>query len=318
MQIKQNILLLGGTGFIGKNIIDYFVKNDKFSNFQLIVLTRSPQSIINENVIYEIGDYSNSEILTSLFSKWQFTKVFHLASSSVPVLSNKNILEDINGNLVSTISLLNVMRDFGCNFILYLSSGGAVYGKKNQHLISENETCSPISSYGIVKLTVENYLKLYEKHYGINYLVLRISNPFGAFHMSEIQGVINIAIRRAVKEQSLEIWGDGKQSKDYIFIDDLVDIIFKLVENKVLNKIINVGSGKTYKLNTILERIKTNLPKFQINYVESKPTDIKDFCLDITLLKSLINFEFTDFDIAIERTIAWEKQKIKTNISANK
>lgn len=307
MQIKENILLLGGNGFIGKNIIHHFKNNDAFSSHQIIVLSRKLQVKKEEGVVYEIGDYGNKEILEKLFSKWAFTKVFHLASSSVPISSNTNILADLNDNLIATIGLLEVMRRHKCKYIMYLSSGGAVYGDKNIPVISEKELCSPISSYGIVKLTIENYLKVYQKIYGINYLVLRISNPFGAFHTSEIQGVVNIAIRRAIKGELLEVWGNGTQSKDYIFMDDLIQIIVKLVENNILNETINVGSGKSYQLNAILGEIKLILPEFKINYIESKPTDIKDFCLDISLLKSLIDFEFTEFDEAIRKTIMYEK-----------
>ncbi|MDV6168386.1 NAD-dependent epimerase/dehydratase family protein [Flavobacterium sp. DG1-102-2] len=309
MQNKENILLLGGTGFIGKNIVEYFINNIASINYQLIVLSRNSERYYNENVVYEIGDYGDRVILNTLFAKWKFTKVFHLASSSVPISSNKNIENDIKGNLLSTIGLLDIMRDHNCPFILYLSSGGAVYGEKN-HLIQEDESCTPISSYGIVKLTIENYLKLYQIHYGINYLILRISNPFGAFHKSEKQGVINIAIRKAISGESLEIWGDGNQSKDYIFIDDLVAILMKLIDSGVQNKIINLGAGRAYKLNTILKQIQERIPGFSIKYIESKSTDIKDFCLDISLLQSIIDFEFTDFNTAIDKTVAWEKNNI--------
>jgi UDP-glucose 4-epimerase len=137
-----------------------------------------------------------------------------------------------------------------------LSSGGAVYGEKLLDKISENEICDPVSSYGVVKLTIENYLRLYQKQYGINYLILRVSNPFGKFHASEKQGIVNIAIRRALKIKIIEVWGDGKQSKDYIFVDDLIQIIFKLLKLKVANKTINVGSGETQQLNGILDTIK--------------------------------------------------------------
>ncbi|MFH7017977.1 NAD-dependent epimerase/dehydratase family protein [Flavobacterium sp. FlaQc-47] len=310
MQVKENILLLGGTGFIGKNIIEYFISHTDSLNYQLIVLSRYNQISEHKDVVYELGDYGDKEVLKKLFSRWDFKKVFHLASSSIPVSSNQNIHNDINGNLISTIGLLEVMKEYRCNFILYLSSGGAVYGEKRVPVISEDTSCTPISSYGIIKLAIENYLKLYQRHYGINYLILRISNPFGPYHNSEEQGVINVAVRRAVNGKSLEVWGDGSQSKDYIFIYDLVKIVFQFIRNEIVNKVVNVGSGETHQLNSILDRIKVYIPNFEIKYVESKPTDIKDFCLDISLLKSLIDFEFTDFDLAIEKTIEWEEQKI--------
>jgi UDP-glucose 4-epimerase len=307
--VKETILLLGGTGFIGKNIIDFALKNEELSIYHFVVLSRKPQMDFFGSVEYVIGDYADKNVLVDLFSKWKFTKVFHCATSTTPLSSGDNILFDINGNLIATVGLLDVMKDFGCNNILYLSSGGAVYGEKNLSLISESEICYPVSSYGVVKLTIENYLRLYQKQFGINYLILRVSNPFGKFHTSEKQGIINIAIRRALRGETVEVWGDGYQSKDYIYVDVLVKIIFHLVQKEYINKTINIGSGEAYKLNDILNTIQIYLPTLKINYIESKLTDVKDFCLDISLLKSLINFEILDFKEAIQETIAWEESK---------
>jgi UDP-glucose 4-epimerase len=312
MPVKETILLLGGTGFIGRNIIDYLFKNKNLSNYKIVVLSRTFRSERIGDVEYVVGDYADKNILVDLFSKWNFTKVLHCATSTTPLSSGNNILGDINGNLIATIGLLNVMKDFGCNNILYLSSGGAVYGEKNIDLISEKEICFPVSSYGVVKLTIENYLRLYQKQYGINYLILRVSNPFGKFHTSEKQGIINIAIRRALRGETVEVWGDGNQSKDYIFVDDLIKIIFSLLEleKECINKTINVGSGESHQLNNILSTIKFYLPNLKVNYIESKLTDVKDFCLDISLMKSLIDFDILDFNETIEQTISWEKLQL--------
>ncbi|BFM42303.1 NAD-dependent epimerase/dehydratase family protein [Flavobacterium sp. CFS9] len=310
MQFKETILLLGGTGFIGKNIVDYILKNKQFLDYKIVVLSRSYQNNSEDRVEYVTGDYADKNRLISLFSKWNFTKVFHCATSTTPLSSGSNIIGDINGNLIATIGLLDVMKDFDCKNIVYLSSGGAVYGEKNLELISENEICYPLSSYGVVKLTIENYLRLYEKQYGINYLILRVSNPFGKFHTSEKQGIINIAIRRALRGQVIEVWGDGNQSKDYLFVDDLVKIIFNLLQQKCVNKTINIGSGKSHKLNDILNTIKIYLPNLEVKYLDSKLTDVKDFCLDISFMKSLIGFEASDFNQTIEKTIIWERLQL--------
>lgn len=309
MQAKETVLLLGGTGFIGKNVIDYILKNEEYSNYKIVVLSRNFQRDIDESIEYVTGDYADKSVLIRLFSKWNFTKVFHCATSTTPLTSSNNILSDINGNLIATIGLLDVMRDSGCKFILYLSSGGAVYGEKNLQKISENDICEPLSSYGVVKLTIENYLRLYQKQYDINYLILRISNPFGRFHTSEKQGVINVAIRRTLRNEKIEIWGDGMQSKDYIYVDDLIKIIFLLLKKEIVNKIFNVGSGESYQLNCILNTIKIYLPNIEVEYVESKTTDVKDFCLDISLVESFVDFKFTEFQEAIQQTIFWENSK---------
>lgn len=309
MLVKETILLLGGTGFIGRNIIDYVLTQKDFSNCKIVVLSRGFQGDNVAGIEYVTGDYADKSVLMPLFSKWKFTKVFHCATSTTPLSSGNNILSDINGNLIATICLLDVMREYGCSYILYLSSGGAVYGEKHLNTISENEICDPVSSYGVVKLTIENYLRLYQKQCGIDYLILRVSNPFGKFHTSEKQGVINIAIRRALKREVIEVWGDGTQSKDYIFVDDLIKIIFMLLKQGVVNKTINVGAGQIHQLNRILRTIKIYLPALEVDYVASKITDVKDFCLDISLMQSLLNFELTEFEEAIRKTILFEKER---------
>jgi UDP-glucose 4-epimerase len=309
MQIKETVLLLGGTGFIGRNIIDYVLKNEEYSNYKIVVLSRDIQRDFNLSVEHVAGDYADKGVLRRLFSKWNFTKVFHCATSTTPLTSGNNILSDINGNLIATIGLLDVMRDFGCKFILYLSSGGAVYGEKNLEKISENDICEPLSSYGVIKLTIENYLRLYQRQYGISYLILRISNPFGRFHTSEKQGVVNIAIRRALRSEKMEIWGNGMQSKDYIYVDDLIRIIFLLLKKEIVNKTLNIGSGKSYQLNCILNTIRIYLPNLEVHYIESKTMDVKDFCLDISLVQSFVNLKFTEFQEAIQQTIFWENSR---------
>lgn len=314
ISVRETVLLLGGTGFIGKNIIDYVHKNVEFSSsYKFIILSRDIKRDIDDSAAYVFGDYADKNVLISLFSKWNFTKVFHCATSHTPISSINNILGDINSNLIATIGLLDVMKDFGCNSIVYFSSGGAVYGDKDIDSIPETEICSPVSSYGVIKLTIENYLRLYQKQYGINYLILRISNPFGVFHTSDSQGIINIAVRRAVRKEELEVWGDGIQTKDYIYVEDLVKIIFKLLNKNILNQTINIGSGKSISLNNLLDKIKFFVPSFQIKYIESKPTDVKNFCLDISLLKSIIDIEFTDFENSIIKTVLWETKQIEND-----
>lgn len=308
---KEIVLLLGGTGFIGSNIVEYFCSNDQYKNkYYFIVLSRTNCNYMNHSATYEIGDYSDIQVLKKLFHKWKFTKVFHCATSTTPLSSSNNILWDIKDNLISTIGLLDVMREYGCFSIIYLSSGGAVYGEKPLRMISENEICEPMSSYGVIKLTVENYLKLYQKQFGIQYLILRVSNPFGKFHFSNQQGIINVAIRRTIKNEQIEIWGNGMQTKDYIYVNDLVKVIGLLIESNLINRVINVGSGNTYSLNSVMDVLKKHLPTLKVKYLDSKTTDVKNFCLDISILRSLINFEFTKLDEAIYETILWEKTRI--------
>ena len=131
--------------------------------------------------------------------------------------------------------------------------------------------------------------------YGFNYLILRLSNPYGPYHYSQKQGVINIALERAMKNDSFSVWGNGEGTKDYIYIEDFCNILFELLDSKVYNKVLNVGSGETVSLNTILRIIKSYYPNFEWINTSSYPNDIANFSLNINRLKTFIpDIRFTD------------------------
>jgi len=304
------ILLIGGRGFIGTNIVKYVYEKLLPGEVELFVLSRTNYKgqFIQDNINYVTGDYKDLEFMNALFKQKNFTSVFHFASTTIPVSSNQNIIGDIHDNLLATVNLLEVMKNNNCNFILYLSSGGAVYGEFTQDLLDEMHPCEPISSYGVIKFTIEQYIKLYHKQNGLNYLILRVSNPYGPFHTSEKQGVVNIAIRKAINNLPLSVWGTGEQSKDYIYVEDIAHIVWLLTKAEVRNEIINVGSGSAVSLNVILSQIKDFESDFKVVHEKSLPSDVKTFCLDTTKLKNIVSFDLTPLESGLMKTLEWEKK----------
>jgi UDP-glucose 4-epimerase len=309
----DKILLVGGAGFLGYNLLEY-VQNQTENAPEIVVLSQEiPESAIQfPDVLFVAGDYADSELLQHLFEKHQFTRVFHFASSIIPALSTQNIQADIETNLLPTIGLMEVMKAFGCQQIVYLSSGGAVYGNEAPNQKKEDQACQPISSYGIIKLAVEHYIRLYANLYQINYLILRLSNPFGLHHRSETQGVINIAIRKALRGETFVVWGDGSQAKDYLFAADIARAMMALLAAQVNNQTINIGSGQTMRLLEIIDLVKQRIPHFQVEFVEAMPTDVQQVSLDISKLKSYIPFELTSITEAFEKTFAYEQARLSS------
>jgi UDP-glucose 4-epimerase len=205
---------------------------------------------------------------------------------------------------------MEMMKKHQVTKLLYLSTGGAVYGNVNQEKVPEDYPCKPISSYGIIKLAVEHYIELYAKLYQIDYLILRLSNPFGSFHRSPKQGVINIAVRKALKGEVMTVWGDGSQAKDYIYAADIGKAIDGLIQAGVKNEIVNVGSGVSLTLQTIIDRIKAKIPGFQVEYKDAKLTDVQKICLDTSKLAAKIAWQVTSFEEALDATIAYEKARL--------
>lgn len=311
---KKYILVLGGSGFLGSNIIDYYrtyISDSSTDRIVFVIVGKSSQINSGSDIIYFQVDFTNSKEIDKLMSKYNFDEVFHFISSSVPSTSNYSIKDDIQSNLIGTINLLENMVKYKINKIIYLSSGGTIYGENSNLVFQEDLISSQTNSYGILKMAIENYIKLYNKVHNINFLILRISNPFGAFHRSNLNGFVNIAIRKSINNEPIEIWGDGSISKDYIFCDDLSKIFWDLHKFNISNEVLNVGSGNSYSLLDIVKYIKLLLPDTKLNFQDKKVFDTVQTSFKIDKLKKIINIENTDMLNAIKKTYNWEINKIK-------
>ena len=190
--------------------------------------------------------------------------------------------------------------------VVFLSSGGTVYGAVNESKASEDHPTYPISSHGIVKLSIEKYLYLYQRLHNLDYLILRVSNPYGPYHNSEKQGFIDVVIK-ILRNEKVVICGDGTIVRDYIYVKDLANIIARLLTLNLFNQIINIGSGKGYSINQILEYIAENHPEMDIEYKPSRKYDLQRIILNTKKLNSLDKFALTDIRKGIKLTYQWHK-----------
>lgn len=304
----KTILILGGYGFLGSNIIDYAARfhRDEFEFIVFDFYGSHPLGIKFNNVVKSYqGDFTNKADLQSIFEAHKIDYVFHLISTTVPATSNNNIVYDIESNLVSTVNILDLANSYKVEQMLYISSGGAIYGPSASYIHEEKDQLSPISSYGIVKLTIEKYLELYRHLYGLNYLVLRLSNPYGPFHLSKKQGLINVALEKALKNEVFEVWGDGSNTKDYIYSEDVAMLVFRLLARQVTNRVLNVGSNMGHSINEILQMVQQLIPAFKITYINKRLFDVPKVILNTAELRKLINFDLTDLQSGINKTYEW-------------
>lgn len=305
----KKILLLGGFGFIGTNFLK-FIDTNLEGEYSVVVFDKLKEHPygISFNCVEKVyaGDFLDNVFLKSIFENHKFDLIIHSLSTTVPVTSN-NVRYDVESNLLPTIEVLNLMVEFNIEDIIFISSGGAVYGNselKRKHKESDNS--NPVSSYGVVKLAIEKYMLQYAILYNIKPLILRLSNPYGKFHYSEKQGVCNVALRAAINNSQFKVWGNGEGGKDYIFIDDFCDIVFLLYSKSISNMVLNVGSGNVLSLNEILFEIKTLFPEFSWSYQEASKFDVSHFELDLTELKKIIgDYKFSDFNISVSKVKDW-------------
>lgn len=306
----KQILMLGGFGFISTNILKY-IDEHYADEYQVIVFDRiaeHPKGVKFKCVknVYA-GDFSDETNITQIFKENKIDMVMHFLSSTIPATSS-NAQYDVESNLIATLKLLGIMDRFAVKDIIYMSSGGAIYGDYLQKVHNEEDAVYPKSSYGVVKLAIEKYLLSYSELYGFNTLILRLSNPYGPYHYNNKQGIINIAIRKALAGEKVQIWGTGDGIKDYIYIEDVCSIIFRLIENGVETEVYNVAAGSAHSVNEIVEGIKEVIPSCDWEYVNASLNDVQSFELDITKLRQKLGvIKFTSFEKALEKTIEWQK-----------
>lgn len=305
----KKILLFGGFGFIGTNLLKFI---DEYYHDEYVVVVfdrflKHPHGLSFKCIqkVYA-GDFADSLLIREIFQQDKFDYVFHFLSSTVPSTSF-NTSFDVESNVIPTLRMLDLMIEFNVKNIVYLSSGGAIYGNSENHIKhKESDNAFPLSSYGVVKLTIEKYLCQYQYTNKINPLILRLSNPYGKYHYSMKQGIINIALKSAIQGEIVKVWGDGNTKKDYIFIDDFCDILLKLISRKVTNQILNIGSCQILSLNDILLAIKKRWNTLTWIYTNASKNDVSNFELDISNLnKNIGEYTFTTFEEGLSKTTNW-------------
>lgn len=288
----MHYLILGGSGFQGRNLIDRLVKSgDRIRVFDKNTLKSYVYGQNAGQVEYIQGDFNSEDQIQKAVKGVDV--IFHLISTTLPKSSNENTLYDVKSNIIPTLQLLEAAYKSGVKKVVYFSSGGTVYGLQNTTPTPEDSLTQPICSYGIHKVTIENYLYLYYKMFGLDYSVMRISNPYGTYQkIGTGQGVIPLILNKVMKGEAIEIWGDGTVIRDYIYVDDVVDAALLLSSHQGDQKIFNVGSGVGLSLNNLIAKIAAKLNrKSYVKYLPSRATDLPVSVLDITRARVELKWE---------------------------
>ena len=280
----MNCLVLGGGGFIGSAIVDRLLaEGHSVRVFERPRVAPYRSFDPSEAIEWVTGDLlSVSDINAALID---VDTVFHLVSTTLPKGSNDDPVYDVQTNLVGTLQILNLMVQRKARRIVFISSGGTVYGSPTYLPMDELHPTNPQVSYGITKLAIEKYILLFERLYGIKSIILRLANPYGERQRVETaQGAVAVFLKRALQQQQLDVWGDGTVIRDYIYIGDVAEAFARAAEYQGEHSVFNIGSGHGTSLNELLAMIERSLGRqIKRRYLEGRPFDVRSNVLDIAL-----------------------------------
>lgn len=280
----MNILILGAAGFIGTNLTLNLAKNKE----NTITLVDKSEGWISADVKYK---FKNIRIIeSSLDAGMDFSilknqdVLYHLVSTVVPSNSNQHISNDIQANVLFSSHLFEACVKYGVKKVVFISSGGTVYGKESSCPLPEITPTNPISSYGVQKLTIEKLLYLYNYMYGLDYRIVRLSNPYGPYQRPNgILGAVTTFTYKALRGENINVYGDGSVVRDFIYIDDAIRGIQNIVNGENKHHVFNLGCGYGTSIKGVLEVIEKSLGlKINVVYKEGRSVDVPINYLDIS------------------------------------
>lgn len=313
----MKIVIFGGGGFIGSAIVDRLLLDGQdLRIFERPRVEPYRKFSATDRVEWVFGDMLSINDITLAMTGMDL--VIHLVSTTLPKSSNEDPIYDVQSNLVGTLQILNVMAKLNVKKIIFISSGGTVYGTPKYLPIDENHPCNPQVSYGITKLAIENYLLLYEGLYGIKALILRVANPFGKRQRIETaQGAVSVFLHRAITGQPINIWGDGSVTRDYIYIDDVAEAFAHAVAYNGSKNIFNISQGLGTTLNELIMLIEESLGHpVEKNYLPARTFDVSKNILSNDLaLKELGWAPKISIREGVKLTSEWMQKEITTHRS---
>lgn len=304
----SKILVTGGAGFIGSTLVDKLL--DEGHQVAVIDdLSSGCAKYLNKSARFYQTDICSPEI-AKIFTEQKPEYVFHLAAQIDVRLSMADPLRDRLVNVQGGLNVLEQARLNGVKKIIFSSTGGAVYGEADEIPTTESFPPYPLSFYGIHKLTFEKYLNLYFRVYGLDYTTLRFANVYGPRQYKGGEaGVVAIFVDNAVKGLKSVQYGDGHQTRDFVYVDDVVRALIAAKDITCRGEI-NIGTGQEVSLLDIRQAIEKAMGReLDISQEPAKPGEQRRSCLSAQRARTVLNWEpKTDLATGIMKTIAWAKQ----------
>ncbi|HET7326696.1 MAG TPA: NAD-dependent epimerase/dehydratase family protein [Nocardioidaceae bacterium] len=299
----KNVLITGGAGFIGRHLAAYLtdrtdvavtvIDNESLGDRKHLDLTK---------VRFIAGDLRNRDELRSAVEGQDV--VVHLAADTRVIESIADPAHNFESNVIGTFNLLELSRELGVNRIVAASTGGAILGDVEPP-VHEQMAPQPTSPYGASKLMLEGYLSAYTSSYGMSGCALRFSNVYGprSFHKGS---VVAHFYKQILAGEKLVVYGDGSQTRDFLYVGDLVEAIWTAVESDA-NGAYQLGSGKPTTVNELLELMRTVTGRdLDVAYQDFRAGEVRDTWCEIQKARTSFGFDpATKLEDGLRRTWEW-------------
>lgn len=295
--------VIGCSGFLGKNLLRHLLDQGRtVTGVDLVA-----PGIEHPDLRFRAGSFQDPAVLAEALAGTDV--VVHLASTVTPASSNANMLRDIQDNLGGGVALLQGCLAAGVKKVVFISSGGTVYGPGPAEPLQEDTLPHPLCSYGIVKLAMEHYAQLFARLHGLDSTVLRLSNPFGPHqNAARGQGFIAAVLNNVLTGKPTVIWGDGSVVRDFIYVDDVSEAIYRAgchLDSERF-RLLNIGSGHGLSLNEVVEAISASCAPVEVRYEAGRAFDVPYNVLDIGRARRTLDWApAADFRQSLTRTWQW-------------
>ncbi|KQN21231.1 hypothetical protein ASE86_14750 [Sphingomonas sp. Leaf33] len=297
--------VFGANGFIGRAVVRHLLEQGR----RVVALGRAFPAdydrIVGGAVEMRIVDFRDA---LSVHATLQgIEQAIDLVNSSSPALGNARVVEDVATNVLPHISFAQSCVLSGVARILFLSSGGTVYGTPVSVPIAEDHPTDPLVSYGATKLTVEHYLRMLTRDTATDHVILRAANPFGPGQtLRKGQGLIASILERQAMDLPIILFGDGQAERDYLYIDDLCGAVTAALDAPPMRETVNIGTGQGRTTIEVVRAVEAAVGRrFDIVFEPGRPTDARSNVLDCTRAARLLGWSAaTPFDEGIRRTVA--------------
>ncbi len=281
----------GADGFIGRHLVRRLIAEKR--QIRAIARKFRPETLQEFSGHVEIFDADFKQSLEMVASLQGVETVVQFISNSSPGLGNENIVADIKDNVIAHVEFLQSCINVGVKRYIFISSGGTVYGPNAPIPTPENANCDPISSHGISKLSVEKYIQMHGQVNNLEYVILRLANPYGPGQLLKRgHGLIPAILNQHQSGKPVPIYNGGHAKRDYIHIDDVIDAIMASLNlANAPQMVLNIGSGESRSVTEVLDTIETIMEiSLDRQQVSGRQTDVFESRLDISKAMSALNW----------------------------